>query len=55
MKKLMIVLVSFIFTGYGYAQAVNPNNNTLGALATYGPDGANIGGSTIVRNPPRPI
>jgi len=56
MKKLMIVLVSFILsTGYGYAQAVNPNNNTLGVLATYGPDGANIGASSIVNNPPRPI
>ena len=56
MKKLMIVLVSFLFTtGYGYAQAVDVNNNTLGALATYGPDGANIGASSIVRNPPRPI
>ena len=54
----MIVLVSLILTmGYGYAQqqAVNANNNTLGALATYGPDGANIGGSSIVYNPPRPI
>jgi len=56
MKKLMIVLVSFTLTmGYGYAQAVDANNNALNALATYGPDGANIGASSIVRNPPRPI
>ncbi len=56
MKKLMIVLVSFMFTiGYGHAQAVDANNNVLNALATYGPDGANIGASSIVRNPPRPI
>ncbi len=52
----MIVLVSFTLTmGYGYAQAVDANNNALNALATYGPDGANIGASSIVRNPPRPI
>lgn len=52
----MIVLVSFMFTtGYGYAQAVDANNNALNALATYGPDGANIGASSIVYNPPRPI
>ena len=52
----MIVLVSLILTmGYGYAQAVNANNNSLNALATYGPDGANIGASSIVYNPPRPI
>ncbi|SNS17493.1 hypothetical protein SAMN06265376_107232 [Dokdonia pacifica] len=52
----MIVLVSLMFTmGYGYAQAVDANNNALNALATYGPDGANIGASSIVRNPPRPI
>ena len=52
----MIVLVSLMLTmGYGYAQAVNANNNSLNALATYGPDGANIGASSIVYNPPRPI
>lgn len=31
---------------------VNPNNNNLAALATFGPDGANIGSSSIVVNPP---
>lgn len=52
----MIVAVSFVLSmGYGYAQAVDANNNSLNALATYGPDGANIGSSSIVRNPPRPI
>lgn len=52
----MIVLVSFALSmGYGYAQAVDANNNALNALATYGPDGANIGASSFVRNPPRPI
>lgn len=56
MKKLIILLVSFLFIiGYSYAQAVDANNNALNALATYGPDGANIGASSIVRNPPRPI
>ncbi|MFC4632886.1 hypothetical protein ACFO3O_03150 [Dokdonia ponticola] len=56
MKNLIIILVSFLFTtGYSYAQAVDANNNALNALATYGPDGANIGASSIVRNPPRPI
>lgn len=56
MKKLMILLVSFFFAiGHIYAQAVDANNNVLNALATYGPDGANIGASSIVRNPPRPI
>lgn len=56
MKKLIILLVSFLFTiGYGNAQAVDANNNALNALATYGPDGANIGASSMVYNPPRPI
>ncbi|MFC4632887.1 hypothetical protein ACFO3O_03155 [Dokdonia ponticola] len=56
MKKLMIVLVSFMLAiGFGHAQAVDANNNVLNALATYGPDGANIGASSVVRNPPRPI
>lgn len=53
----MIVLVSFVITSIGYAQqnAVDTNNNVLNALATYGPDGANIGASSFVRNPARPI
>lgn len=53
----MIFLVSITITAVGYAQdnAVDTNNNVLNALATYGPDGANIGASSIVRNPARPI
>lgn len=52
----MIVLVSFVLTmGYGYTQVVDTNNNALNALAIYGPDGANVGTSSIVYNPPRPI
>lgn len=53
----MIFLVSLTITAVGYAQdnAVDTNNNVLNALATYGPDGANIGASSIVRNPARPI
>ena len=34
---------------------VNANNNNLGALATYGPDGANIGNTSLVINPPENI
>ncbi len=55
----MIVLVSLAFTmGYGQDEntnAVDTNNNILGALATYGPDGINVGGSSLIRNPPKPI
>lgn len=53
----MTVLISFMFTlGYGHAQlVVDPSNNALSAIAAYGPDGANIGSSSILRNPPRPI
>ncbi len=53
MKKIIGMFVLLIST-VSYGQ-VDANNNTLGALATYGPDGANVGGASLVINPPRPI
>ncbi len=57
-KRAFILLVCFAVTSLGYAQlqtTVNANNNNLGALATYGPDGANIGATSLVLNPTIPI
>jgi len=34
---------------------VDTNNNNLAALATFGPDGANIGASSLVINPPKRV
>lgn len=56
MKKVISIVVILISAiSLGQETGVNPNNNTLGALATFGPDGANVGASSIVVNPPRPI
>ena len=33
----------------------NTNNNNLAALATFGPDGANIGSSSVVINPAKNV
>ncbi|WP_298351813.1 hypothetical protein [uncultured Dokdonia sp.] len=57
MKKIAIVVMCVLATSL-YAQrddAVDANNNVLGALASYGPDGAGVGGSSVVFNPSRPI
>lgn len=57
-KKTFLVLLSCFLCQSGFAQlqtTVNANNNNLGALATYGPDGANIGASSTVINPPEQI
>lgn len=56
MKKLLLVS-SLVFCCVLNTQAqlqttVNANNNNLNALATYGPDGANIGSTSLVINPP---
>lgn len=56
MKKLSLYMLLFV-TAYGFSQTtgVDPNNNILGALATYGPDGSNVGASSMVFNPPKNI
>lgn len=53
MKKLIGIL-TLLVCGVSFGQ-VNANNNSLGALATYGPDGANVGGASLIINPPRNI
>lgn len=60
MKKINLILtVCLLFCGFTLqAQlqtTVNANNNNLGALATYGPDGANIGNTSLIINPPENI
>lgn len=61
MKKIRpLFTFVFVFLVAGAAQAqlqttVNANNNNLNALATYGPDGANIGSTSLVINPPKNI
>ncbi|WP_435579056.1 hypothetical protein [Gilvibacter sp.] len=61
MKKIhpyttLILLLLAVSTGFAQLQTtVNANNNNLGALATYGPDGANIGNTSVVINPPKNI
>ena len=61
MKKIKTIftlslLLSFVPVTQAQLQTtVNANNNNLGALATYGPDGANIGSTSIVINPPENI
>jgi len=64
MKKIMILILALVSvvafaqkTGKADSnrQTVDANNNILGAIASYGPDGANIGASSIVYNPPTPI
>lgn len=47
-----------LISGFAFGQlrnAVDPQNNNLAALATFGPDGANIGTSSTVINPPKNI
>ena len=53
-KPILFCLVLVVATSFAQT-TVNPNNNNLNALATYGPDGANIGSSSIVINPPKKI
>ncbi len=57
MKKLIICsFLLLTFTTQGQLRnAVDPQNNNLAALATFGPDGANIGTSSTVINPPKNI
>ena len=57
-KQVIILLICCLVGSVGFAQlqtTVNANNNNLGALATYGPDGANIGSTSLIINPPKPI
>lgn len=57
--KLMLVsilaLTSIAATAQLRQSTVNANNNNLAALATFGPDGANIGASSTIFNPPKQI
>lgn len=56
MRKLIVSLITLsVFAVYGQDTPVNPNNNNLGALATFGPDGANIGSTSVVLNPPTKV
>lgn len=47
---MLVLLVCGVSLGQ-----VDVNNNSLGAIASYGPDGANVGGASLVINPPRAI
>lgn len=58
MKSLFsvcLLLLSALTVQAQLQTTVNANNNNLGALATYGPDGANIGSTSLVINPPENI
>lgn len=56
MRKIAMVVLCVLATSlYAQKTGVNTNNNVLGAVATYGPDGANVGGASIIFNPSRPI
>ena len=48
-------LASYEGTAQLRQSTVNVNNNNLAALATFGPDGANIGSSSTYFNPPKQI
>lgn len=52
--KRIIGMFTLLICGVSLGQ-VDANNNTLGAIASYGPDGANVGGASLVINPPRRI
>jgi len=51
----VVVLASLEATAQLRQSTVNANNNNLAALATFGPDGANIGASSTIFNPPKAI
>jgi len=55
MFAAVLVLFSFEATAQLRQSTVNANNNNLGALATFGPDGANVGASSMIFNPPRAV
>lgn len=56
MKKVFLILMcSLGILSYGQRTGVDQNNNVLGAVASFGPDGANVGGSSVIYNPPKPI
>lgn len=59
LKYIAIVVVAILSTSQLTAQirqtTVNLNNNNLAALATFGPDGANIGAASTYFNPPKEI
>jgi len=58
MNRILALLFIAFTIGTGLAQdrdPVNANNNNLAALATFGPDGANIGSSSVVINPAKNV
>lgn len=56
MKKVMILTLSLL-GGVLYAQrtGVSQASNVLASVASFGPDGANVGNGSVIFNPPRPI
>lgn len=56
MKNFVFVFFAVLMSSLTAQETgVNVNNNVLGAVATFGPDGAGVGGTSVIFNPPRPI
>lgn len=56
MKNVILIVMTLLVSSlYGQREGVDNNNNVLGAIASFGPDGANVGGSSVIFNPPKPI
>lgn len=54
MRNLMI-LCCFATALHGQVEGISVVNNVLASVASFGPDGANIGNGALIFNPPRPI
>ena len=56
MKKRMILVLCFA-TSLAFAQreGISPASNVLASIASFGPDGANVGNGSMIFNPPKPI
>lgn len=49
------MLFAVISTSQAQREGLSAVNNVLASVATFGPDGANVGNGAIIFNPPKPI